>query len=175
MKKSESSSSLKKGDKKGDAEPAKDDLLDDLAGAMGDDFGFGFGFGDEEGDPNVPPKDLPAPVEKSLASRTSESITLKWKPIGQALTKLVLQGMPYLEGKKPFAEGFDLIKGGMQTQVADPETASEATLSGLLRNNAYAFRLVATNPAATTEGPVSDPIKTIGQHDTPLCNHLMPF
>ena len=161
MKKSESSSSLKKGDKKGDTEPSKDDLLDDLAGAMGDDFGFG--FGDEEGDPNVPPKDLPVPVEKSLASRTSESISLKWKPIGQAVTKLVLQGMPHVEGKKPFAEGFDIIKGGMQTQLADPDTASEATLSGLLRNNAYTFRLVATNPAATTEGPVSDPIKTIGE------------
>ena len=59
--------------------------------AGGGDEEFGFGEDVDEGDPNIKPKQLPEPAEKNIASRTHDSITLNWEPIGQLLTKLTLQ------------------------------------------------------------------------------------
>jgi hypothetical protein len=43
------------------------------------------------GDPNVKPKNVPIPVEANAALRGSDSIVFIFKPIGQVLTKLVIQ------------------------------------------------------------------------------------
>ena len=61
-------------------------------------------------DPNVKPKDIPIP-ESDPTTRSSDSISLTWKPIKQLLTKLVLQCQLYNAKKVPF-ETFDLTKSG---------------------------------------------------------------
>lgn len=134
-----------------------DDISDNMFKMGGEDFGFG--FDEDEGDPNVRPKDVPVP-ESDPTTRSSDSISLTWKPIKQLLTKLVLQCQLYNAKKVPF-ETFDLTKSGnKQVDIHDAPEGWSATVSGLTPESLYVFRLIATNPAGTTQGPSSAPIET---------------
>ena len=133
---------------------------------MGEDFGFGFDASDD--DPNVKPKNLPVPVESDPATRTHVSVTLKWTPIYQLLEKLTVQAMPFNPKKQAFADGFD-AKVGTSVDVPNPAHADSVLVSILKPQTLYVFRLVAKNPAGTTEGPASTPIDTLG----PFANYYI--
>ena len=97
--------------------------------------------------PVVPiPKDVP---EK----RTHNSITLRWDPLGQGVTKLLVQCMPNPK-RRAFSDGFDRSeKGGGKIFTLDPaQSTTGLTINDLKETTEYAFRLVAKNPAGFTEG-----------------------
>lgn len=126
-----------------------------------DDYGF-FGFDEareEKGDPNVKPV-LEAPGEVDHM-RHFDSITLKWQSLmGQVVHSLKLEAMPASVG---FANGFDASAqcGGKSAKVKNPLENNFGTINGLEPSTSYVFRMVATNEAGTTTGPVSVPISTL--------------
>ncbi len=66
------------------------------------------------GDPNIAPNNLPIPKEADKALRTSDSITFIFHPIGQALSRLVIQAMQVTAGKQAYADGFSPSQGGIE-------------------------------------------------------------
>lgn len=115
------------------------------------------------------PKNLSVP-EEVVADRTSSSITLTFEAVGQFATKLVIQAMPKKTCKDPLDpfgsfSTTSAVGGKNHTSFKDDAgSATRAVVECLDPATAYFFRLVATNPAGTTYGPVTEEaIPTLGK------------
>lgn len=101
----------------------------------------------------------PSRLREDSTKRTSSSVSVKFQPHGQHLTKLVLQ-YTKLSGTKASFEQL-MKQGGKECEIANPREATEATVEKLAGNSKYVFRLVATNPSGSSIGNVLGPITTV--------------
>lgn len=139
-------------------------MAEETTGFGDEDFGFGF---DEPAAASADPSDegnqkpvVPAPDEDS-AKRTHTTIHLRWAPMRQGVSKLLVQCMPNTKGKG-FADGFDRSEkgNGKIFTIEPPQTATELVVAGLQERTEYVFRMVAKNRAGFTEGPSTPGIMT---------------
>ena len=91
--------------------------------------------------------------------RTSSSVTVKFQPHGQHLTKLQIQ-YTKLSGTKASFEKL-MESGGKTAEIDNAREATDYKITGLAGNSKYVFRLVATNPSGTSIGNVLGPIMTV--------------
>lgn len=102
---------------------------------------------------------VPSRLREDSTKRTSSSVTVKFQPHGQHLTKLEIQYTKLAGTKRTFEM---LMKdGGKSVSIDDPRQANNFTIKGLQGNSKYVFRLVATNASGSTVGNVLGPITTV--------------
>jgi hypothetical protein len=103
------------------------------------------------------PRAPPAPHEDT-SGRTDTTVTLKWKPLGHEITKLVLQ-YAILNGKSTFE---DVKKnGGRDVVLADPQEIMNYQVKRLKPDTNYVFRLLSYNSSGKSTGAMCGPIKTV--------------
>ena len=102
----------------------------------------------------------PSRLREDSTKRTSSSVTVKFQPHGQHLTKLQIQYTKLTGTKASFDK---LMKDGGSgcTEIANAREATEYKLTGLDANAKYVFRLVATNPSGSSIGNVLGPVTTV--------------
>lgn len=153
-------------DKKKDGDT---DSLGDLAQVMGSDYGHGVAA--DAPDPNAKPVVTVAPVVSDITQSTCE---VSWEPLGQAVSKVVVQAAIVSKKREPAAEAFKNFeknaKSGSvsETLKSSAATASKTVLTGLTRASLYYVRLVATNPAGAVESEASVIFSTLDANDKPL-------
>jgi len=143
-----------------------DDSLGDLSAVMGEDYSHG--YDDADGDPNVKPRTAPPPSVRDASMVGQTSITVRFPPMKQFLTKLVIQciatkDIPDIKtNTKPFA-GFKTETGRIvQFSKGDEAVAvQEAKFENLESGASYMFRLVCTNPAGKSNGKASKAFYTL--------------
>lgn len=147
-----------------------DDSLGDLSAVMGEDYSHG--YDDADGDPNVKPRAAPPPSVRDASMVAQTSIVVRFPPMKQFLTKLVIQCMPTekisaedMKDKKPF-KGFSTedAVGGRIVQFSKGDEAvkvEEAKFENLDPGTSYLFRIVCTNPAGKSSGKPSKAFYTL--------------
>lgn len=92
----------------------------------------------------------------NVIGTTQESITVKFPPQKQYLSKLVIECMPTskipnFNAKKFKGNPFEhyTAQNGFVVQPTDPINARTATFEKLAAGSSYFFRLVCTNPSGT--------------------------